>query len=68
MNLPAALGTKLPKMQPMPLVRQPEPFDDPDWIFEVKFDRFRALAYVEDGDCRRPAPGVVRQRGATLGD
>ncbi len=27
------------------------PFDDPDFLFEVKFDGFRALAYVEDGHC-----------------
>jgi bifunctional non-homologous end joining protein LigD len=37
---------------PQPLVRIPEPFNDPDWIFELKFDGFRALAYVEDRECR----------------
>jgi hypothetical protein len=31
----------------MPLVRIPEPFDHPDWVYEVKHDGFRALAYVE---------------------
>jgi bifunctional non-homologous end joining protein LigD len=30
----------------MPLARLPEPFDDPDWIFEVKYDGFRCLAHV----------------------
>ena len=25
-------------------VRRPEPFDHPDWIFEAKFDGFRAAA------------------------
>ena len=31
----------------MPLVRIPEPFDDRDWIFELKLDGFRALAFIE---------------------
>jgi bifunctional non-homologous end joining protein LigD len=26
-----------------------EPFDDPDWIFEVKWDGYRALAEIQDG-------------------
>src|SRR5664280_1149803 len=33
----------------MPLARLDAPFDHPDWIFELKYDEFRALAYVEDG-------------------
>jgi ATP dependent DNA ligase-like protein len=32
---------------PMPLVRVPEPFNHLDWIYELKHDGFRALAYVE---------------------
>ena len=35
--------------QPMPLVKRPLPFDDPDWIFELKYDGFRALAIIEHG-------------------
>lgn len=27
------------------------PFDNPDWIFEIKHDGFRALAYISDGAC-----------------
>jgi hypothetical protein len=38
-----------PAIVPMPLLRVPEPFDDPDRIFELKLDGFRALAYVERG-------------------
>jgi hypothetical protein len=30
----------------MPLGRMPEPFHQPEWIFELKFDGFRALAFV----------------------
>jgi bifunctional non-homologous end joining protein LigD len=29
----------------------PEPFDHPDWFFELKWDGFRAIAYVESGAC-----------------
>src|SRR5262245_1520661 len=36
----------------MILTRFGKPFSDPDWIFEVKHDGFRALAYVVEGDCR----------------
>jgi bifunctional non-homologous end joining protein LigD len=35
----------------MPLGRRAEPFDDPEWLFELKYDGFRALAYVEFGRC-----------------
>jgi hypothetical protein len=30
----------------MRLLRIPEPFDHPDFLYEVKFDGFRALAHV----------------------
>jgi bifunctional non-homologous end joining protein LigD len=29
-----------------------EPFDDPDYIFELKHDGFRAVAYLYDGECK----------------
>jgi hypothetical protein len=35
----------------MPLVRFPEPFDHPDWLFEVKHDGFRALARITRHHC-----------------
>ena len=28
-----------------------EPFDDSDYIFELKHDGFRAIAYIENGEC-----------------
>jgi ATP-dependent DNA ligase len=37
---------------PMPLGHQSKPFDDPDWLYEIKHDGFRALAVIEDGRCR----------------
>jgi len=36
----------------MPLSQQATPFDDPEWIFEIKHDGFRALAVIEHGHCR----------------
>jgi len=35
--------------QPMPLLRRPLPFDHPEWIFELKYDGFRALAVIQNG-------------------
>jgi hypothetical protein len=34
------------------LLRVPEVFDDPDFIYELKIDGFRGLAFVEKGQCR----------------
>ena len=36
----------------MPLGRLAEPFNHPDWIFEIKWDGFRSLAFIENGRCR----------------
>jgi|SRR5689334_903212 len=38
--------------QPISLVQQPGPFDDWNWIYEIKHDGFRALAVLEHGHCR----------------
>ena len=35
----------------MRLSRRPEPFDSEDYIYELKIDGFRALAYIENGQC-----------------
>ena len=36
----------------MRISRGLKPFDRADWLFELKHDGFRALAFVEDGECR----------------
>src|SRR5579862_3614833 len=36
----------------MALVRYPQPFSHPDWLFEVKYDGFRALAYCDPSGVR----------------
>jgi hypothetical protein len=33
-------------------LRLKEPFDHPDYIFELKHDGFRAVAYLQNGECR----------------
>src|SRR4051794_14703021 len=45
-------SVSLPIFQPLPLERRPQPFSHQDWVYEIKFDGFRALAYVERGDVR----------------
>ena len=36
----------------MQVGRKAQPFDHPDWLFELKYDGFRALAVLEYGRCR----------------
>ena len=42
----------LPSFEPMRLAHLRQPFDHKDWLFELKYDGFRALAYVENGSAR----------------
>jgi bifunctional non-homologous end joining protein LigD len=41
----------------MPLIRVPEAFDHPDWLFELKHDGFRALAVIDGHRCRLVSRG-----------
>jgi ATP-dependent DNA ligase len=42
-------------------------FDDPEWLYEIKHDGFRSLAYIEDGECRLVSRnGHVYKRFADL--
>jgi bifunctional non-homologous end joining protein LigD len=42
----------LPQINIAKLARSLVPFNDPEWLFELKHDGFRCLAYIEDGKCR----------------
>jgi bifunctional non-homologous end joining protein LigD len=42
----------LAMLQPITLGRAPVPFSHPDWLFEIKWDGFRALAHLEHGRCK----------------
>jgi bifunctional non-homologous end joining protein LigD len=39
----------LPRAQPIRPTWRNDPFDDPDWLFDVKYDGFRALCYIDQG-------------------
>ena len=49
---------QLPQVKPMPLVERSEPFNHPEWIYEIKYDGFRALAYIDSSRCQ-----LVSRRG-----
>ena len=38
-------------VKPLGLIRREDAFDDADWVFELKHDGFRALAYVDAARC-----------------
>jgi bifunctional non-homologous end joining protein LigD len=40
-----------PRIDTAQLALVREPFDDPDFLFELKHDGFRALAHIWDGNC-----------------
>src|SRR5947207_12367823 len=48
-------------LRPMPLLKRLSPFDHPDWIFEIKWDGFRALLYSEKNEAR-----LVSRNGNTF--
>jgi bifunctional non-homologous end joining protein LigD len=55
LSKPAASSSGAIK-RPMPSAIHPmlatsidEPFDGPDWLFEIKWDGYRAIAFIEDG-------------------
>jgi bifunctional non-homologous end joining protein LigD len=61
-GLPAPAGSpgELPGARPAPMPAEIEPqlatlilkpFSSPDWVFEVKWDGMRVLAFVSDGQC-----------------
>ena len=42
----------LPRIGPIRLKPLPSAFDRSNWIYAIKYDGFRAVAYVKDGTCR----------------
>jgi hypothetical protein len=43
-----------------------EPFDNPDYIFELKHDGFRATVYIQDGNCRLVSRNLKNLRFESL--
>ena len=53
----------------MRLLRLPEPFDHPDFYFEVKFDGFRAFAHVTGHHCQLVSRnGLILKRWPQLSE
>jgi len=55
----SAVVVSEPVKRPMPTTIHPmlaesveKPFDDPDWLFEIKWDGYRAIAFIENGKVR----------------
>jgi bifunctional non-homologous end joining protein LigD len=55
----AVNGLKGAEAAPMPRAIQPmlatlvdAPFNDDQWLFEIKWDGYRAVAFLDDGECR----------------
>ena len=52
-DLPGAYKAPMPSMiQTMLATSIDEPFDSPDWLFEIKWDGYRAVAFIEKGRVR----------------
>src|SRR5713101_1279574 len=51
--LPGAEQKPIPTViHPMLATPTDKAFDDPDWLFEIKWDGYRAVAFIEDGRVR----------------
>ena len=62
-------GVTLPRVQPIIPTWRKELFDDPEWLFDFKYDGFRALCYIEQGRCRFISRnGNVLSRFEALGE
>jgi len=58
----------LPRVQPIAPIRRTKPFDDPEWVFDLKYDGFRGICYLEQGCCRLISRnGNLMSRFASLG-
>jgi bifunctional non-homologous end joining protein LigD len=52
-NLPGVQPGPMPtRVQPMLATAIEEPFDDANWLFEIKWDGYRAIAYIDTGKLR----------------
>jgi bifunctional non-homologous end joining protein LigD len=50
---PGARVTRMPaEIRPMLATLVDEPFSDPDWIFETKWDGFRSICFIQNGEAR----------------
>jgi ATP-dependent DNA ligase len=40
------MAASLPRFTPLKLHRIAEPFNHPGWVFELKYDGFRSIAWI----------------------
>ena len=45
------LASGFPAIEPIVLTAHPDPFDDPEWFFEPKYDGFRGILYSSRNGC-----------------
>jgi len=52
-SLSGAIRKPIPSaIHPMLAISVDEPFDDPAWLYEIKWDGYRAVAFIENGKVR----------------
>jgi bifunctional non-homologous end joining protein LigD len=52
-DLPGAVRKSMPTaVHPMLATSVEKPFDDPEWLFEIKWDGYRAVSFLQDGKVR----------------
>jgi bifunctional non-homologous end joining protein LigD len=52
-DLPGAVRKPMPAaVHPMLATSVEKPFDNPEWLFEIKWDGYRAVSFIQDGKIR----------------
>jgi bifunctional non-homologous end joining protein LigD len=54
---------ELPEYPPVALKQRRDAFNSPDWLFEIKHDGFRGMAYIAEGKCRLLSRNLHSFRG-----
>jgi bifunctional non-homologous end joining protein LigD len=52
-ELKGAIKRPMPStIHPMLATPSDQPFDDPEWLFEIKWDGYRAVSFIQEGEVR----------------
>src|SRR6476646_4058773 len=49
--MPIRTFVSLPRVEPIVPTMRPQPFNDPAWLFEPKYDGFRGMLYLSRDGC-----------------
>lgn len=64
LHLPTkGMQKELPVIHPVSPKPRTHAFDDPEWLFEIKYDGFRGLAQMVDNECRLVGRSLSRLHG-----